>query len=85
MLKRIKYCIFNFEVVLNKSFVYSTTKANGAIENLNGVLANGSDSRQVFTLKDLILGFPKVDHCGIDARIVLEQNKFTKKDLNPQP
>ena len=24
-------------------------------------------------------GFPKVDHSGIDARIVLEQNKFTKK------
>ena len=26
-------------------------------------------------------GFPKVDHSGIDARIVLEQNKFIKKML----
>ena len=26
-------------------------------------------------------GFPKVDHSGIDARIVLEQNKFTKQKL----
>ena len=24
-------------------------------------------------------GFPKIDHSGIDARIVLEQNKFSKK------
>ena len=29
--------------------------------------------------KQIIRGFPKVDHSGIDARIVLEQNKFTKK------
>ena len=26
-----------------------------------------------------IRGFPKIDHSGIDARIVLEQNKFSKK------
>ena len=26
-------------------------------------------------------GFPKVDHSGIDARIVLAQNKFTKQKL----
>ena len=26
-------------------------------------------------------GFPQGDHSGIDARIVLEQNKFTKKML----
>ena len=25
-------------------------------------------------------GFPKVDHLGIDARIVLEQNNFSKKN-----
>ena len=25
-------------------------------------------------------GFPKVDHSGIDARIVSEQNKFSKKN-----
>ena len=24
-------------------------------------------------------GFPKIDHSGINARIVLEQNKFSKK------
>ena len=24
-------------------------------------------------------GFPKVDHLGINARIVLEQNEFSKK------
>ena len=28
-----------------------------------------------------IWGFPKVDHSGIDARIVLEQNKFSKIKL----
>ena len=26
-------------------------------------------------------GFPKVDHLGIDARIVLEQNNFNNKKL----
>ena len=26
-----------------------------------------------------IRGFPKVDHLDIDARVVLEQNKFIKK------
>ena len=26
------------------------------------------------------LGLPKVDHLGIDARIVLEQNNFSKKN-----
>ena len=34
-----------------------------------GKLDKSADSR----------GFPKVDHSGINARIVLEQNKFTKK------
>ena len=72
--------MFNFEVALNKSPVYSTTKANGPIENLNGVLAIGSDSWKAFTLKDLIRGFPKVDHSGLNARIVLEQNSFTQKN-----
>ena len=34
----------------------------------------------------IIQVFPKVDHSGNDARIVLEQNKFSKKQgLNPQP
>ena len=34
------------------------------------------------TTKSLVRGnrgFPKIDHSGIDARIVLEQNKFSKK------
>ena len=29
----------------------------------------------------IIRDFPKVDHLGIDARIVLEQNKFSNKKL----
>ena len=28
---------------------------------------------------DIIRRFPKVDHLGIDVRIVLEQNEFNKK------
>ena len=38
-----------------------------------------------------IRGFPKIDHSGIDARIVFEQNKFSKtkdylwQDLNSRP
>ena len=28
-----------------------------------------------------IRGFPKVDHLGIDTRIVLEHNNFSKKKL----
>ena len=35
----------------------------------------------VFTFHRDNRGFPKVDHSGIDARIVLEQNKFSKKKL----
>ena len=30
----------------------------------------------------IIRGFPKVDHLGRSARIVLEQNKFSKKKLS---
>ena len=28
-----------------------------------------------------ILGFPKIDHSGEDARIVLDQHKFSKKKV----
>ena len=29
--------------------------------------------------------FPKIDHYGRTARIVLEQNKFSKKGIEPGP
>ena len=32
----------------------------------------------LLTLMIAIRGFPKIDHCGIDARIVLDQIEFSK-------
>ena len=43
--------------------------------NCNQILGHVTDQDYI----EFIRGFPKVDHSGIDARIVLEQNKFTKK------
>ena len=39
----------------------------------------GGNSRGNCLCSDFNRGFPKIDHSGRSARIVLEQNKFSKK------
>ena len=62
---------------------------NCILSMLNGLYMNSVvGTHLLFTT---IRGFPKIDHSDIDARIVLEQNRFSKKatpnrtrNLNPR-
>ena len=47
---------------------------------LNGYACKGPEGMNIPEIKYGIRGFPKVDHFGIDARIVLEQINSAKKN-----
>ena len=62
-------CWHRFDYVL-----YALDVINGRMSPRKRILVS-----QRVMLCEVTRGFPKIDHSGIDARIVLEQNKFSKK------